>query len=50
MEEIRNSANKLICRIDKQSKSVEIVLKGNVTIVRFLDDGNVEIINANRAT
>ena len=49
MQEIRNADNKLVCRIDKVSKTVEIVLKGCVTRIRFTDDGNVEIINTERA-
>ena len=28
MKEIRNSQGKLVCRIDKTSKTIEIVLKG----------------------
>lgn len=45
MQDIRNGANKLICRIDKVSKTIEIVRKGYKTIIRFLDSGQVLIKN-----
>ena len=45
MQDVRNGADKLVCRIDKASKTVEIVLKGFKTIVRFLDNGQVLIEN-----
>lgn len=49
MEEVRNSSNKLVCRIDKASKVVEIVVKGNKTTICFKTDGTVEIKNAQTA-
>lgn len=49
MQDVRNGADKLVCRIDKTSKTVEIVLKGYKTTIRFLDDGQVVIENANKA-
>ncbi len=45
MEEVRNTANKLVCRIDKQQKVVEIVIKGCKTQIRFSDDGTAEVKN-----
>ena len=45
MQDVRNGADKRVCRIDKTSKTVEIVLKGFKTIVRFLDNGQVLIEN-----
>jgi len=45
MEEVRNAADKLVCRIDKGKKVVEIVMKGCKTQIRFLDDGTTEVIN-----
>lgn len=45
MEEVRNGANKLVCRIDGQKKVVEIVMKGCKTQIRFSDDGTTEIKN-----
>ena len=34
MEEIRNSSNKLVCRLDKARRVVEIVIKGCKTTIR----------------
>lgn len=45
MQEVRNSANKLVCRIDKEQKVVEIVIKGCKTEIRFLADGTAEVKN-----
>lgn len=49
MEEVRNSSNKLVCRIDKASRTVEIVIKGCKTTIQFKNDGTVEIKNAQTA-
>lgn len=49
MEEVRNGCNKLVCRIDKAKKVVEIVVKGNKTTICFKADGTVEIKNAQTA-
>lgn len=46
MEEVRNSSDKLVCRIDKQNKIVEIIIKGCRTTIQFLDDGQAIIENA----
>lgn len=46
MEQVRNSANRLVCEIDKANREVVIIIKGCKTIIRFLDDGTVAIINA----
>lgn len=43
MQDVRNGADKLVCRIDKISRTVEIVVKGFRTTIRFLDDGQVLI-------
>ena len=45
MVEIRNSDNKLICVIDPREKSVEIVLKGVLTTLQFLPNGEYSITN-----
>jgi hypothetical protein len=45
VENIKNAADKLVCRLDKQQKLVEIVHKGYKTTIRFNDDGTVEITN-----
>lgn len=49
MQEIRNSQGKLVCRVDKASKTVEIVLKGCITLIRFFDDGTIGVINKDNA-
>lgn len=49
MEEVRNSQGKLVCRVDKSSKTVEIVLKGSITLIRFTDDGKINVTNTNKA-
>lgn len=48
MENIRNAENKLVCRIDRQTRTVEIVQKKCITKIRFLDNGQVNVINANK--
>lgn len=49
MEEVRNSQGKLVCRVEKSSKTVEIVLKGCTTLICFSDDGEISIINKDKA-
>lgn len=48
MQEVRNSADKLVCCIDNTQKMVEIVIKGCKTTIKFLDDGTVKIVNTNK--
>ena len=50
MTEVRNIVGKLVCRIDKAHKSIEIAVKGYVTIVRFDDDGSIQITNLPKAS
>ena len=49
MEDVRNACDKLVCRIDKVERIVEIVMKGYKTTIRFKLDGTVEIKNAQTA-
>jgi len=49
MEEVRNGCDKLVCRIDRTEKLVEIVMKGCKTTICFKSDGTVEIKNAQTA-
>lgn len=46
MQDIKNSAGKLICRIDAEEKMVEIVHKGIRTIILMHDDGSYNIENS----
>ncbi len=48
MQEIRNSQGKLVCRADRNSKTVEIVVKGCVTVISFSDSGVITIKNTER--
>lgn len=45
MQEIRNNSGKLVCRVDKPTKTVEIAVKGSVTTIRFSDDGTIKVTN-----
>lgn len=45
MKDIRNSMDKLVCRIDEKLKIVEIVLKGQKTTIQFLQN-DVKVVNA----
>lgn len=49
MKEVRNSINKLVCRIDENERVVEIVVKGCITLIRFCKDGKAEIKNIKAA-
>lgn len=45
MIEIRNLDGKKVCCVDVENKAVEIVVKGYITYIAFLPDGNVKIKN-----
>ncbi len=49
MEDVRNDCDKLVCRIDRTKRLVEIVMKGCKTTICFKSDGTVEIKNAQTA-
>lgn len=49
MEEIRNGQGKLVCRVDKPTKTVEIAVKGSVTTICFTADGKIKVINTSKA-
>ena len=49
MENVRNDCDKLVCRIDRTERLVEIVMKGCKTTICFKPDGTVEIKNAQTA-
>lgn len=49
LTDVRNSQGKLVCRADKDSKTVEIAVKGNVTVIRFTDDGKIKVTNTDKA-
>lgn len=45
MKNIKNSVGKTISRVDTQDKLVEIVHKGIKTLIRFLPNGDIEVID-----
>ena len=45
LEVIKNAAGKTVCQADDMSKTVVIVHKGQMTMIRFLDDGTMRITN-----
>lgn len=45
MNEIRNLDEKLVCLIDDESGTVEIKLKGCITLIKVNKDGTTKIIN-----
>ena len=45
MKQVRNANGKFVCMADAATRTVEIIIKGFKTIVRFTADGRVEIIN-----
>ena len=45
MEDVRNSDGRLVCRISVEQRVVEIVLKGQRTIICFKSEGSLEVIN-----
>lgn len=49
MISIKNSDAKKVCRVDPQSRTVEIVHKGCCTAIRFLENGTYEVINTKNA-
>jgi hypothetical protein len=49
MTKVKNANGKLVCQVDSNRKSVEIVHKGFKTIVCFTDNGRVNIFNTKPA-
>ena len=45
MQTIKNSVGKTICRVDTQDMLVEILHKGIKTLIRFLPNGEVEVLD-----
>jgi len=45
MRPIKNANKKTVCGVDVATKTVVIVHKGFKTVVRFMANGRVEIIN-----
>lgn len=45
MRVIKNARNKTVCCVDPGRRVVEIKKKSETTIIRFLDNGKVKVIN-----
>lgn len=45
MKEIRNCNGKLVCKANKESKTVEILQSGVITSICFMPDGSIAIKN-----
>ena len=43
MEDVKNCAGKLACRVDRKMQVVEIVQKGVVTVICFLPDNQIKV-------
>ena len=48
MQDVRNAVGKLVCRADGKSHRVEIVRKGQLTVVSFGRNGSVRVTNASK--
>ena len=46
MKVIRNGNKKTVCRADATQKSVEIKQKGFKTVITFLEDNKMKVINS----
>ena len=49
IREIRNSKHHLVGKYDPKRKTIQIERKGDVTIIRILPGGEIEIINVDSA-
>ena len=45
MQDVKNAAGKLVCRIDTRMGIVEIIHKGCKTLIHFNPDGTVRVVN-----
>lgn len=45
MQDVKNAAGKLVCRIDTRMGIVEIIHKGFKTLICFQSDGTVRVVN-----
>ncbi|MEG2935542.1 MAG: hypothetical protein RR844_03530 [Clostridium sp.] len=45
MEIIKNFKGKTVCHADSKNRTVEIIQKGFRTIIQFMEDGSMRIIN-----
>lgn len=45
MSPIKNANGKLVCQVDKSTRTVEIVHKGFKTLISFLAEDKIKIVN-----
>lgn len=45
MKVIKNDDRKTVCRADADSMTVEIMRKGYRTVIRFLGNGEMKVVN-----
>ena len=45
MKEVRNEDNRLVCCINEDTGTVEIIVKGRTTLIHMMPDGSMEVIN-----
>ena len=45
MQDVKNASGKLVCRLDRVKRVVEIAHKGCKTVIRFYDGGRIGIVN-----
>ena len=45
MQDVRNALGKLVCRADRKLRRVEIVRKGQLTVLTFESNGTMRITN-----
>ena len=49
IREIRNSKHHLVGKYDPKKRTIQIERKGDLTIIRILPDGEIEVINVDSA-
>lgn len=46
MQVIKNCLGKTICKVDASEKVVEILFRGVKTLIKFLPDGSIEVVDS----
>lgn len=45
MKDIKNGNGKLVCKVDEKNRIIEIIHKGHKTILQFLENGTLVVLN-----
>lgn len=48
MREVRNSEGRLVCRINERTGTVEICIKGHVTLIERMPNGKFKVTNSKK--